>query len=705
MKKSIFLLIVPIILCLTFTISYCENFKIIKLKTGDTLWSISKQVFNDPFKWYILAKINNISNPNSLLAGLEIKVPVNVDEYLKGQVAQKLDEGVKPKTTGDKDIKALSLEGDTDLMQKLKVLKTPVKEAGDISEAKGLKKPLKEKKATITYIKGEIRIKNNVQKIWINLLKAGAPLYKNDIMETSDNSIAMLSFEDGSYIKLMPNTRIKLIKSVYDKIDNTLSSSVYLNQGIVEAFIRPVSPITPEFKILSQNIESDGAGKFNVKVNKRGDLNCEVIDGVLNVKGGNKVVQIKSNYGLFVPGDKIPGIPVKLLPPPKLISPPDKVYVKSSLPTFKFTEVEKAVKYKIQIAKEETFNVLVLEDNYITSTTYKSKALLDGFYYWRIASIDLNGLTGKYSNPRVMKIDTTSPRLIISSPLEDEIIKGRTVKIRGVTEPGFSVKINQFTIYPDKKGNISIDQTFKYGTNVVLFSVKDTTGNATNFYRTFHLDGYGQIEIINGKNFCISDQWNVNIYNARGQVILNDRFYEVDFGSYSQPLIFKTGNNHLITSLEDIGYKDFLFIYDNDKPIIKQLRISPIIKDDVAYLNIFLKAEDKTSALEKKAEIVLEEYANVSNRYFVDLIYSEALNEFQGAIAVRPKVLKKELSIASLKITDIAGNTTEIKSGSLDRPNQPSGFWTKARSNYSSFKIKKGIPVFLLSTAGLLLLL
>lgn len=684
-----------IFLMVMFVATYCfaEDFKTIKVKKGDTFRSLAKKYLKDASKWTVIAEMNDMDPSTKIRAGMLLKVPDTSTTVIKT---------ISPKQS-ELSIDTQVQQQDTNLIEGTMEFKKISND--DISQPKSLETPYKEKKATITYIKGSVRLKNAIQGIWINLLKAGVPVYKGDILETDDNSTAMLSFEDGSYIKLMPGTSIKLIKTIYDKIENALSSSVEINGGVLECYIRPVSPIVSDFSINTKNIFAKGSGKFNVSVNKNDDFLVEVIDGKMDVTGSGRTATVTNDYGIFVAAGDIPGRAIKLLQPPKLISPPDKVYVKSSLPEFKYTDVDKAVKYKIQIAKDELFNVIVLEDNYITGNVFKSKALLDGYYYWRVAAVDVNGLTGKYSQTRVIKIDTTSPRLIITSPLEDEIIKNKIVRIKGVTEPGYPVQINQFTYYPDKKGNIDIELEFMPGTNVALFTMKDEAGNITTMYRTFHADFYNQISPINGKNYIMTDNWNVNIYNAKGQVIVNDRFYEVDFGKYTQQVSFVGGINHLILSLENIGYKDMQFIYDNDKPILKQVRISPIIKDEVAYLNVFVKAEDKTSELDKKAELVLEEYANISNRYFVDLNYSEALNEYQGVISVRPQVLNRELSIASIKVKDIAGNMTAINSGSFDRPTVAPDFWEKARTNYSMFKVQKGIPVFLLSAAGLLLLL
>jgi nucleoid-associated protein YgaU len=54
------------------------------VKTGDSLWSIAQEVYGDGNSWRSIATANNLSNPEFVHAGNELKLP---DQIVEGQVS------------------------------------------------------------------------------------------------------------------------------------------------------------------------------------------------------------------------------------------------------------------------------------------------------------------------------------------------------------------------------------------------------------------------------------------------------------------------------------------------------------------------------------------------------------------------------------------------------------------------------------------
>lgn len=46
------------------------------VKAGDDLWHIAEKVYNDGYKWVIIAKANNLSNPGIINVGNSLAIPV-----------------------------------------------------------------------------------------------------------------------------------------------------------------------------------------------------------------------------------------------------------------------------------------------------------------------------------------------------------------------------------------------------------------------------------------------------------------------------------------------------------------------------------------------------------------------------------------------------------------------------------------------------
>ncbi len=47
-----------------------------KVKAGDDLWHIAEKVYNDGYKWVIIAKANNLANPGIINVGNSLAIPV-----------------------------------------------------------------------------------------------------------------------------------------------------------------------------------------------------------------------------------------------------------------------------------------------------------------------------------------------------------------------------------------------------------------------------------------------------------------------------------------------------------------------------------------------------------------------------------------------------------------------------------------------------
>jgi len=87
-----------------------------------------------------------------------------------------------------------------------------------------------------------------------------------------------------------------------------------------------------------------------------------------------------------------------------LISPADKLETSTDKLTFKWQIEKKATSYQLQVAIDNEFNNLIIDEISSKNTITIKEILQDGEYYWRITAIDNNGNKGKHSQIREFSI-------------------------------------------------------------------------------------------------------------------------------------------------------------------------------------------------------------------------------------------------------------------------------------------------------------
>jgi hypothetical protein len=111
-------------------------------------------------------------------------------------------------------------------------------------------------------------------------------------------------------------------------------------------------------------------------------------------------------------GDPLAASPasfVKQTTPPRLISPESKAGANGP-PVFKWTAVNDARRYRLQVSREDDFGVMI-DDVTTASISYTSNAIYpaDVALYWRVRAEDENGVGLTWSETRVLRYQLPSP--------------------------------------------------------------------------------------------------------------------------------------------------------------------------------------------------------------------------------------------------------------------------------------------------------
>jgi len=96
----------------------------------------------------------------------------------------------------------------------------------------------------------------------------------------------------------------------------------------------------------------------------------------------------------------------------------------SNKPVFSWQASEFAETYHIEVARDISFTDII-EQAYITETSYQSVELLEGNYYWRVRPINSFGLEGQFSD--VQSFSITGPRAPIVDTPSNNLMLGDTL--------------------------------------------------------------------------------------------------------------------------------------------------------------------------------------------------------------------------------------------------------------------------------------
>lgn len=339
-----------------------EEFQIIKVKPGQTLWQISQIYLKDPTKWDEVVKYNNLpKDPYQIIVGKELKIPVNLikEEYR----AAKFDR-----------------------------------------------------------IIGDVRIRASDSSVWKDAKNVG-DVFKGDTVKTGSDSYADVRFYTGQILNIFSNSMIVVKPPVKEKSDIKLMAGQIRAKDT--SIITVSAKITPKVKNteIAAKIREDLSTVVHVY---KGEAEVEGKGKTVTLKEGFATeVRLDSTPSTpqKVPNiltAKIPPvdtmvdkniITVKI---PKAQNPEQKVVIENMKEAEKLdvsgsveVNLSKAISgYRIQVAKDRDFKDIVLDRKFdVFKQLNLRNYLYRGKYYFRISYIDLIGFEGEFSQPKEIVIE------------------------------------------------------------------------------------------------------------------------------------------------------------------------------------------------------------------------------------------------------------------------------------------------------------
>lgn len=332
-KKKIIFSSFFLLLSLVCAVSSLAQDWVYTVQPGDNLWILCKKHLKSMRYWKELVELNSVQDPYNIPPGTTLRFPM---EWLK---------------SGSSVATIIELTGEATIIER-------------------------NTEHERVAVKGKI-------------------LWDNDIIRTAADSNATLQFVDGSKILIQADSEMKMERLMSYGATGMADTKVRLESGRSHNNVIPHSGPGSRFEISTPSAIAAVRGtEYRISAEKSGESRAEVLTGAVGVDSSGESRDVPEGFGTITYPDKEPLDPVKLLPAPDLSGFPETV-LRVPFP-LKPKEIEGAVQYRLQIAKDRQFTTLLF-DSAFPSVNMWGPDLPDDTYFLRVHGIDAKGLEGLYS--------------------------------------------------------------------------------------------------------------------------------------------------------------------------------------------------------------------------------------------------------------------------------------------------------------------
>jgi hypothetical protein len=373
MKKkfqTMFLISAVIILCMSIclTVMAAANEDSVELRVdkGDKLVKICNKYLVNPAKWHEVAKFNRMKNPDIILPGQRVKIPVRL-------------------------MAGVPVDG------------------------------------KVTFVYGDVKIQKNEKTEWMPLLIGDAVNLGNRI-QTDKASSVEITFSDRNSIFIKPNTTLGITASE-KKGPNYSVNNFYLKSGRAITTIKEATGSNSRIIIDTPSAVAAVRGtEFRVSVDEAESMRTEVLTGFVGVSAVNQTVKLKQGEGTYVQKGTAPSAPRNLLFPPKLVD--HKPIYKDMPLKFTFEEMPGLISVRGMIASDREGRSILDEKVIAKKGSLEFVNLSDGAYYLFCQGIDELGIEGFQSQPYEIKLKANPLPPLIQLKVDEAEFIGKSAEFK-----------------------------------------------------------------------------------------------------------------------------------------------------------------------------------------------------------------------------------------------------------------------------------
>ncbi len=313
--------------------------------------------------------------------------------------------------------------------------------------------------AHITALDGTVRVKKASSNSWVNA-DYSVPLEKGDVVQTGPEGMAKIVFNDGTNYTVKQDSLIVVEENSTNEQQQT-NVAVAVSTGTVDlttAMYAQGSRSQVTVAGATASLAPDSAARVsNDPANDQHEIVMK--KGSAEVARNGEVVGLTDLDKLNWKGNSLRMEKSKEIGPPGLISPANMMPIDSKSIDFSWSPIPNAVRYRLEISKNQHFTSTVVNLKVPTPGAVVS-GLGEGAYYWMVQSYDAAGKESPESEKnRFTIIPKDTNTAVMTLDLDPLSQHGHVIELTGKTEVGARVMVNGQEVPV-----IGVDGTFHYFT-------------------------------------------------------------------------------------------------------------------------------------------------------------------------------------------------------------------------------------------------
>jgi hypothetical protein len=150
------------------------------------------------------------------------------------------------------------------------------------------------------------------------VMRVGIDVFPNEVIDTAENSTALLVFQDNTQLAICPSTEVALRGAVFDPNPTKSELIVFIPNGCTRLSSGALLK-TAFFNTPSAEIRTYGT-IFTVTVSARGATTVSVAEGAASVTGAGRTVAVAAGQSTLVLRGQAPTPPVPTPPAPPVVT-------------------------------------------------------------------------------------------------------------------------------------------------------------------------------------------------------------------------------------------------------------------------------------------------------------------------------------------------------------------------------------------------